>query len=105
MSMVLIVFAGAFIYSRYKIKVSFFKEAIGLGDLFFFLGLTVAFPSETFLVLLVFSMVFSLLIHAVISKKPNQFQTVPLAGYASLFLICVYLSNWAGLYKNLYFIG
>ena len=103
-SIVLILFSGAFIYSRHKIKVNFFEEAIGLGDLLFFLGLAVAFPSEAFMVILVFSMIFSLLLHVFVSRT-NEMKTVPLAGYASLFLISIYLSNWLGLYKNLYFLG
>ena len=98
------IFLIGFLYARFKMKINFLKGAIGPGDILFFLGLTLAFPSETFLVILVFSMIFSLLLHGFVSSKQHN-QSVPLAGYASLFLIFIYLSNWLGLYKNLYFIG
>lgn len=97
-------FAVAFFYAKIKMKVDFLKEAIGLGDILFYLSLAVAFPTEAFLVILVFSMVFSLGLHVAVFRK-NVNETVPLAGYASLFLMFVYLSSWSGLYKTLYFIG
>lgn len=99
-----VIFTFSFFYALLKMKVSFFKEAIGLGDLLFFLGLTMAFPTASFIVILVFSMIFSLGLHTAAYRKRKNL-TVPLAGYASLFLILVYLTNWSGLYKNLYLIG
>lgn len=98
------IFTFAFLYARYKMKVNFLQEAVGAGDILFFLGLTGAFPSGTFVVILVFSMIFSLVLHSFIPGKQHN-QTVPLAGYASLFLICVFMSSWFGLYENLYFNG
>lgn len=98
------IFLMAFLYAHYKMKVNFLKEAVGLGDIFFFLGLAVAFPSEVFIVILVFSMIFALGLHAFVSPRKKS-ETVPLAGYASLFLIYIYVCSWSGLYKNLYFIG
>ncbi len=104
----LIVVAGIFsiacLYSQFKMKKNFLSEAMGLGDLLYSIGLAVAFPPEAFLVIFVFSMLFSLGLHAFVSRKKNN-ETVPLAGYASLFLICIYLSSWFGFYKSLYFIG
>lgn len=85
-------------------KINFLKEAIGLGDILFFLALALAFPTETFIVLFVFSMVFSLMLHLTVTRKQKE-STIPLAGYASLFLIFIYLSSWTGFYKNLYSIG
>lgn len=99
-----LIFLFSFFYAQLKMKINFFKEAIGLGDILFFFGLSVAFPTEAFVVILVFSMIFSLGLHAFVSRKQKD-QTIPLAGYSSLFLIFIYLSNWFGLYKNLYFIG
>jgi hypothetical protein len=101
---IVILFLLSFVYVQLKMKVSFFKEAIGLGDILFFLGLTMAFPTQAFIVILVFSMIFSLGLHKAFSGKQKD-PTVPLAGYASLFLIFVYLANWTGLYHNLYLIG
>ena len=90
----------SFLYARFKMKVLFFKEAFGIGDLFFFLGLTVAFPTLSFIVILVFCLIFSLILHLFLAH--NSQQTVPLAGYASFFLILVYLSNWFLFYNNIY---
>ncbi len=90
----------SFLYARFKMKVLFFKEAFGIGDLFFFLGLAVAFPTLSFIVILVFCLIFSLILHLFLAH--NSQQTVPLAGYASFFLILVYLSNWFLFYNNIY---
>lgn len=104
MAVVGLIFLFSFFYAHLKMKVSFFKEAIGLGDILFYFVLTLAFPTEAFIVVLVFSMIFSLVLHTFVSRK-QQNTTVPLAGYASLFLICIYISNWLGIYNNLYHIG
>lgn len=101
---VVIIFFCSFLYSRFKMKVNFLQDAIGLGDLLFFFGLSLAFPTGSFAVILVFSLIFSLALHVALSGK-QQIKTVPLAGYSSLFLICIYISHWTGLYKNLYLIG
>ena len=100
----LIVFGFAFLYAVLKMKADFLKEVIGLGDLLFFLALSFAFPTSTFVVVLVFSMIFSLALHLVLNRKSKN-ASVPLAGYASLFQIFIYLSNWTGIYNNLYQIG
>jgi chromate transport protein ChrA len=99
-----IILVISFFYTRFKMKINFLKEAMGLGDIIFFLALTLAFPTNTFIVLFVFSLIFSLMLHLVISRKQKD-TTIPLAGYASLFLICIYLSSWLGFYNNLYSIG
>ena len=96
-----IVFSFAFLYSKLKMKADFLKEAIGLGDLLFFLALSFAYPTVTYIVVFVFSMLFSLILHLVIHSGKKS-ATVPLAGYASLFLILIYLSNWIGISNNLY---
>lgn len=92
----------SFLYTHFKMKVNFFKEAFGVGDLLFFIGMTFAFPTLSFMVILVFSLIFSLLLHLLI--KNGYHQTVPLAGYTSLFSILIYISNWTGVYKNLYYL-
>lgn len=91
----------SFLYAKLKMKVIFFKEAFGPGDLLFFLGFSVAFPTISFSVLFVFSLIFSLGLHIIFSRKKKQ-ETIPLAGFASLFLIFIYLSNWFGMFHNLY---
>lgn len=94
-----IILSISFLYVQFKMKMSFFKKAFGTGDLLFFLVLTVAFPTVAFIVILVFSLIFSLALHLLISK---QEQTVPLAGYSALFLIFVYSAHWTGIFKSLY---
>lgn len=96
-----IIFSLAFIYAVLKLKVNFLREATGLGDLLFFFALSFAFPIGSFLTLLVFSMLFSLMLHLLLPQKENG-TTVPLAGYAALFFVFIYLSYWSGYYPNLY---
>jgi hypothetical protein len=60
----------------------------------------VAFPTLSFIVILVFCLIFSLILHLFLAD--NSQQTVPLAGYASFFLILVYLSSWFVFYIKLY---
>lgn len=97
-----IILAISYIYAQLKLRVKFFDEAFGIGDLLFFLGLSLAFPTITFVIVLVFSLLFSLGLHLLLSKK-SIYKTVPLAGYASLFLMLIYTAHWLGIYDNLYF--
>jgi len=53
------------------------------------------------LVLPVFSLIFSLILHLFLSRN-STLKTVPLAGYMSLFFACVYTSNWFGLINSVY---
>lgn len=98
-----IILSISFLYAQLKLRVSFFKEAFGLGDLLFFIGLTVAFPTISFIVLFVFSLLFALGLHLLLSVSDKK-TTVPLAGYSSLFFLLIYLAHWSGLYKNLYLV-
>lgn len=97
-----IILSISYIYAQLKLKVKFFDEAFGIGDLLFFLGLSLAFPTITFVIVMVFSLLFSLGLHLLLSKK-SIYKTVPLAGYASLFLMLIYSAHWLGIYENLYF--
>ncbi len=97
-----IIIAISYIYAQLKMKVQFLDEAFGIGDLLFFLGLTLAFPTISFVIIMVFSLLFSLGLHLLLSKNSIH-KTVPLAGYASFFLIFIYSVHWAGYYNNLYF--
>ncbi|MNQ31803.1 hypothetical protein D3C85_451840 [compost metagenome] len=66
-----------------------FKNAIGIGDILFFVFISCTFSIVSFLILFVFALLFSLILHFVLSNKKEQ-QTVPLAGYMSLFFSAVY---------------
>lgn len=81
---ILIVLSVLFLYSRFKLKEKFVNGSFGLGDLLFFLALCFAFPTLTFTILFVFSVLFSLVLHLFLKKK-YKFTTVPLAGFMALF--------------------
>ncbi len=84
---VVLILAISLIYVRFR-KLDF-KNTIGVGDILFFLFIAGTFSIVSFFVLFVFSLLFSLILHLVLSNKKEQ-STVPLAGYMSLFFGAVY---------------
>lgn len=84
---VVLVLAVSMMYVRFR-KLDL-KNTIGIGDVLFFLFIASTFSIVSFLVLFVFSLLFSLILHLVLSNKKEQ-STVPLAGYMSLFFGAVY---------------
>ncbi|WP_291152155.1 general secretion pathway protein [Flavobacterium sp. UBA7680] len=90
---VILILAVSMIYVRFR-KLDF-KNTIGIGDILFFLFITGTFSIVSFLVLFVFSLLFSLILHLVLSNKKEQ-STVPLAGYMSLFFGVVYAISFFG---------
>jgi len=99
-SFVFILLSVLFLYSKFKMRVHV-RETIGLGDVLLFFALTCTFSLISFITLFVFSLILSLLIHIILSKRDSQ-KTVPLAGHMSLFFAISYLANWSGLITNLY---
>lgn len=95
-----VIMSIAYLYSKFKMKLNF-KEVFGLGDILFFVGLCGAFPIISFIVLFVSSLIFSLVIHFLLSRQNDS--TVPLAGFSSMLLLFIYLIDWLAIYKNLYF--
>jgi len=89
-----------FLYSKLKLK-SKFNEAFGLGDVLLFLGLIFSFSTISFLIIFVFSLIFSFVTHFII-KQYSKLQSVPLAGYISLFFALAYISHWTGITTSLY---
>lgn len=81
-----------------KIKIS---EAFGLGDAFLFASLIFSFSTLSFLVIFVFALLFSLIIHLIL-KKYSKFKSVPLAGYLSVFFGLSYMAFWIGITNSLY---
>lgn len=77
-------------------------ETFGAGDVLMLLALAFSFASGTFLILLGFSLLFSLTLYLLIQKR-GPFDTVPLAGNMSVFYCGVLTASWSGLYDNLYF--
>lgn len=88
----IVIMAILYVYNMVRLKKAFFKEVFGWGDLFFFMALAVGFPTITFVVLFVFSLLFSLIAWLVLKKKSNH-NTVPLAGLMAVFLGVVLIVN------------
>jgi len=97
---ILLLLTVVFLYSKIKLKTSM-KNTFGFGDILLFFALIFSFSSVSFLILFVFGLVFSLLIHLVI-KRNSKHKTVPLAGYLSLFFAITYLSHWLGFIPSVY---
>ncbi|WP_348712023.1 hypothetical protein [Tenacibaculum sp. 190524A05c] len=76
-------------------------EALGLGDILFFLVFAIGFPVETFLLLFITSLLFSLIIFISLKAKLRH-KTVPLAGFQALFLFLILFINLAFDIVNLY---
>jgi hypothetical protein len=75
------------LYAKLKLKKSI-QEVFGLGDLLFFCLLAVSLPIISFLVVFIFSLIFSLVVFILI-KKSLKHKTVPLAGFQSLFFAII----------------
>jgi len=89
-----------YMYSKFKLKTPI-TQTFGLGDALLFFALAFTFSSVTFLVLFVFGLFFSLILHLFLSKK-SKYKTVPLAGYLSLFFAIAYGAHWIGILKSVY---
>lgn len=90
--LVMLVLAVSYLYAVAVMKKRFLNESIGAGDILFFVCLPFTYATAAFVVLFVFSLVFSLLMHLVLSRKQAD-KTVPLAGYMSLFFATVYVAS------------
>ena len=124
-------------YVKLRFQTFDLQSVFGLGDMLFLAALSVGFATVSFITLLVFGLLFSLLLHLVLknmktkitiqnseytlSRKRINLQTslprrqertqneskyisdtVPLAGYLSLFFAGVLLVHWLGFYDHLY---
>ena len=94
------ILAILFLYTKLKMKMEF-KEVFGSADILLFIALAFSFSSVSFLVIFIFSLFFSLLIHLIL-KKNSKDHLAPLAGYMSLFYSIVYLAFWLGITDSLY---
>lgn len=81
---------GVYAYSKFRMQVQFVNGVIGAGDLLCFIALASTFSIISFIIIFVFSLIFSLVLHLYLKKKSAD-QTVPLAGYMSLFFAAVYV--------------
>ncbi len=69
-----------FVWIWFKIQKKTLKNSIGSGDLLFLLAMLVGFSFNTFILLYITSLLFSLIAYLLFIKKGN---TIPLAGYMS----------------------
>lgn len=97
---VLILIVVVFLYSKIKLKTTI-SNTFGLGDALLFSALAFTFSSISFVILFVFGLLFSLVLHLALKSKAKH-KTVPLAGYLSLFFTIVYVTHWFGFLKMLY---
>lgn len=97
---IFIIISVLYFYATIKMKKAL-QHTLGLGDILFFMVLAIGFTTGTFLVLLTFSLIFSLLFFLVI-KSNLKYKTVPLAGLQALFISLVYIANWTFNFTNLY---
>jgi Flp pilus assembly protein protease CpaA len=86
-------------YSKFKLQKPLF-EVFGVGDLLFFVFLAVSFPTTTFAVMFVGSLLFSLLISVLFKKRISKW--VPLAGLQALFTALIFGINQIIPVVNLY---
>lgn len=84
------VIAILFVYTHFISKKAFLNHSLGLGDILFFYAFGLGFPSTTFIVLFVGTIIFSLLVF-LLFKRRLKLDTVPLAGLMGLFLVFVIL--------------
>ncbi len=99
-SFVLLLILIIFVYSKIKHKSNFFN-VIGLGDVLLFFGLALSFSTISFIVIFISALIFSLALHLLLKQK-STFNTIPLAGYMSLFFAITYISFWSGVINGLY---
>ncbi len=78
--------------TKYIFKKRFLDVSFGTGDMLFMYAFTLGFPTLTFIVLLVGSILFSLMAFLIL-KLFVRAETVPLAGLMGIFLIAVLLAT------------
>lgn len=69
-----------------------FQNYFGLGDLLFYLSVTPLFLLRNYILFFILSMLFAIMLQLLLRKK-MQDNTIPLAGFSSLFLILVILKD------------
>jgi hypothetical protein len=85
-----------YIYTTFILKKQWLNQSIGSGDILLFIFLSFTFSFISFIILLTFSLVFSLLLHTlspILRSYNKACITVPLAGYIALFFSVVYMAS------------
>lgn len=91
---ILTVLAILWVYAKLVLKQNLVNKGIGIGDVLFFVFLPFCFSIISFFILFVFSLLFSLLIFLILKVKNPKMETIPLAGFMSLFFGAVYISTF-----------
>ncbi|SNY99674.1 hypothetical protein SAMN06265377_1485 [Flagellimonas pacifica] len=78
-----------YLFTRIVAKKKFLNHSLGLGDILFFYGFALGFPTLTFIILFSNAILFSLFVFLILKKK-RQLKTVPLAGFMGSFLILMF---------------
>jgi hypothetical protein len=92
-----------YLFARFVLKKKFLKEALGLGDILFFMAFAVSFPTIAFINFFVFSLLFTFVLQFLLKKiNTSRYNNIPLAGCMSLFLMVVYTCHWLGFYDSIY---
>lgn len=100
LGIVLSIFGIIWAYTQLKLKQKI-STAFGLGDLLFFCVLAVSMPIVSFLVVFVFSLLFSLIVFTTLKNSLKE-KTVPLAGLQALFFACILGINNSTRFIDLY---
>ncbi len=100
LSIILLVISTIFIYARLIMRKEFLNT-IGIGDLLLFFFLAFCFSNISFIILFVFSLLFSLILSILIKNKSDE-NTIPLAGYISLFFVFVYCLSFFDSFSYLF---
>lgn len=95
-----ILILSIYTYTVFKLKTKF-QNVFGLGDVLLFIAMTMSFSTISFIIIFCSALIFSLLLHLV-TKNKNE--SVPLAGYMSLFFGFIYLGYWSGFIQSVYYI-
>lgn len=98
----LIVFTSLVAYMSLKEKklLNPFEHYFGLGDVLFYLAITPLFLLKTYALYFIGSMVFALVLHALVNKF-YKLPHVPLAGYAALLLVLILVTDLSGKFNKI----
>jgi len=98
----LITLAGLVAYMSIKNRkfLNPFENYFGFGDLLFYVAVTPLFLLENYVIFFIFSLVFAIVLQ-ILLKKIIQEKTVPLAGFASFFLLFLIIKDVALDFKKI----
>ncbi len=86
-------FGGLFIYISIKNrKATNLLHSVGLGDFLFFASMAPFFSTENFILFFITGMLFTIIVHTLLTMVPNYVELVPLAGLMALFMFMVKVS-------------